>query len=218
MMEYQRSQEFANEFRQRDLRLLIGEVLNEETLYATYNAPDGGLESLKIEVANYYGDSTADRILKNYSLPGPDAVDQAWKDLFGRIISDGQVRAPSRALVKTLIDHGTPLDKIWRYQIAYRLSFITEKIAPKSFGVAHAMDKPFWNFSILHGPTPKERTLMDEWIEILVAFVKDDKNYVFGTKSAAEMKVATSDAAIEIEFDEKFEKLATLGDVFAGKA
>lgn len=59
---------------------------------------------------------------------------------------------------------------------------------------------------------------MDEWIEILVAFVKDDKNYVFGTKSAAEMKVATSDAAIEIEFDEKFEKLATLGDVFAGKA
>lgn len=144
MMKYQRSEEFANEFSRRGLSLLIGEVLNEETLYATYNAPDGGLKSLRIEVANYYGDSTADRILKNYTLPEPDADDKTWKDLFGRIISDGQVRAPSRALVKTLVDHGIPLNRIWRYRIAYRLSFITEKVAPKSFGVAHAMDKPFW--------------------------------------------------------------------------
>lgn len=59
---------------------------------------------------------------------------------------------------------------------------------------------------------------MDEWIEILVAFVNDDKTYNFGTKSAAEMKVATSDATVNIEHDEQWEKLAALGDVFAGSA
>jgi carboxylesterase type B len=43
-----------------------------------------------------------------------------------------------------LLEHGVRLEDIWRYRVAYRLSFINEKIAPKSFGVAHAMDKPFW--------------------------------------------------------------------------
>lgn len=144
MMEYQRSQQFADQFLQRDMRLLIGEVLNEETLYATYNTPDAGFDSLKIEVANYYGETTAERILKNYALPAEGSSEKDWRDLFGRIISDGQVRAPSRALVQGLSQKGVPLDRIWRYQIAYRLSFITEKQVPMSFGVAHAMDKPFW--------------------------------------------------------------------------
>jgi carboxylesterase type B len=144
MMEYQRSREFATEFLQRDMKLLIGEVLNEETLYAAYNTPRAGLESLKVELANYYGDSTAERILSNYSLPPEGSSEEDWKALFGRIVSDGQVRAPSRALIQGLSNNGVPLERIWRYQIAYRLSFITAKQAPKSFGVAHAMDKPFW--------------------------------------------------------------------------
>ncbi|KAL1859763.1 hypothetical protein VTK73DRAFT_7459 [Phialemonium thermophilum] len=218
MMEYQRSQAFADEFARRGLRLLIGEVRNEETLYATYNAPGRGLESLRIEVANYYGDSAARRILENYALPGPDADDQAWRDLFGRIISDGQVRAPSRALVSSLASRGVPLDRLWRYQIAYRLSFITDKVAPINFGVAHAMDKPFWNYSIMLGPTPKERVLMDEWIKILVAFVQDDEAYDFGTTSVAEWKVATPQATVEIQRDAGWEDLTRLGDVFAGYA
>jgi hypothetical protein len=49
-------------------------------------------------------------------------------------------------LVDNLLSNGVPLEAIWRYHIAYRLSFITEKVAPKSFGVAHAMDKPFWKY------------------------------------------------------------------------
>jgi hypothetical protein len=47
-------------------------------------------------------------------------------------------------MAKSLTDNGVSIRDIWRCQIAYRLSFITEKMAPLSFGVAHAMDKPFW--------------------------------------------------------------------------
>lgn len=141
--DYHRTGQFAAQFQKRRLRILIGEVLNEETLYATYNSPEPNIDSLRLQVSNYYAPETTDRVLKMYQLPSK-ADSEEWKSLFGSIIADGQVRAPSRWLVNSLHSHGVPLKDILRYQIAYRLSFITEKSAPISFGVAHAMDKPFW--------------------------------------------------------------------------
>lgn len=141
--EYHRSGAFAEQFKKRRLRVLIGEVLNEETLYATYNTPEPNLESLRLQVSNYYAPETTDRILQEYQLPSNQDPNE-WNTLFGNIISDGQVRAPSRWLINCLDKNGISLRDIWRYRIAYRLSFITDKVAPRSFGVAHSMDKPFW--------------------------------------------------------------------------
>lgn len=144
MVEYLSGDQFAAEFKRRGMRLLIGEVLNEETLYETYNSPEqGNIDALRLQVGNYYAPATTDRILQHYSLPTTDDV-SVWKKIFGRIIADGQVLAPSRALALHLFQHGVPLANIWRYRVAKRLSFITEKVAPASFGVAHAMDKPWW--------------------------------------------------------------------------
>lgn len=144
MYEYLQSKAFATEFLRRDYRLLIGEVRNEETLYSTYNSPEEPtLEALKLQISNYYSPELTERILEHYDLPETDDLDE-WKKCFGRIISDGQVRAPGRVLVKALVDNGVPVDRVWRYHIAYRLSFITDKYAPTSFGVAHATDKPIW--------------------------------------------------------------------------
>jgi carboxylesterase type B len=140
---YHHSGKFAEEFKRRKLRILIGEVLNEETLYATYNCPEPNIDSLRMQVANYYAPETTERVLKSYQLPsGSDPAE--WKTLYGNIIADGQVRAPSRWLINCLSSHGVSLQDIWRYRIAYRLSFITDKVAPVSWGVSHAMDKPFW--------------------------------------------------------------------------
>lgn len=148
MYDYLQSDHFAEEFLRRKFKLLIGEVANEETLYSTYNSPEEPtLEALRLQISNYYAPELTDRILKEYKLPDTDDLDE-WKSCFGRIISDGQVRAPSRALVKGLISNGVPLEKIWRYRIAYRMSFITEDYAPKSFGVAHAMDRPIWKYVV----------------------------------------------------------------------
>ncbi|KAJ5142130.1 alpha/beta-hydrolase [Penicillium atrosanguineum] len=212
--EYHHSGKFAEQFKKGRLRILIGEVLNEETLYATYNTPEPNLESLRLQVSNYYAPETTDRILQEYELPSSEDPNE-WNTLFGNIISDGQVRAPSRWLIDCLDKHGVSLSDIWHYRIAYRLSFITDKVAPRSFGVAHAMDKPFWNFSILHGPTPAERKLMEDWIALFVAFVNDDHTYEFGTNAIDEMKVATPEGRIEIQKDERWESLVKLGAVFA---
>lgn len=143
LVKYNHSGTFAAEFKKRNCKLLIGEVLNEETLYSITNPPEPNLESLRRQVGNYYAATTADRVLEHYQLPGSKEK-EAWATLFGNIVSDGQVRAPSRALAMSLFEHGVSVQDIWRYRIAYRLSFITDTIAPMSFGIAHATDKPFW--------------------------------------------------------------------------
>ncbi|KAL4871657.1 hypothetical protein BDV12DRAFT_17853 [Aspergillus spectabilis] len=212
---YHRVGSFAREFKRRNLRILIGEVLNEETLYAVTNGPDASLESLEAQISNYYSPSTTARLLQHYPLPSSNQ-NQDWEAVFGKIVSDGQVRAPSRFLVNNLLENGVDIRDVWRYIIAYRLSFITDKVAPASFGVSHAMDRPFWNYSIMHGPTEAEGQIMHEWIRDLVAFVHDERGYVYGTAGGNEVKVATREGKIEIQKDARWDELLDLMDVFAG--
>ncbi|KAL4933763.1 Alpha/Beta hydrolase protein [Aspergillus undulatus] len=165
MIEYISSPGFALQFKER-------------------NPDEPNVEELKRQVGNYYASDVTERVLERYTLPDPETGDlHGWKRLFGQIIADGQVRAPSRALVHNLVRNGVDVADIWRYQIAYRLSFIDESVAPLEFGIAHAMDKPSWNFSIMYGPTPAERVLMEKWIRNLVAFVNDEAGFEFGTRN-----------------------------------
>lgn len=152
MLEYFQTGAFAAEFKRRGLRLLISEMRNEESLYGATNPPEASCESLQLQISNYYAPEVTARLLEHYDVPtSNDKKD--WQTVFGKIVSDGQVRAPSRFLIDTLVQHGVSIRDIWRYLIAYRLSFITDKVAPASFGVTHAMDKPLWKYA---SPTPRE--------------------------------------------------------------
>lgn len=65
------------EFKRRKMKILVGEVLNEETLYTTYNSPtEGNLESLKLQISDYYAPATTDQLLNShhYPIPGTDDV------------------------------------------------------------------------------------------------------------------------------------------------
>lgn len=144
MTKYIQSESFAKDFLSRKMKLLIGEVANEETLYAQFNGPtEATLESLKLQTANYYSPATTAKILSQYSLPKSSNLDD-WKAAFGKIIADGQVRASSRYLVDALSRHGGATKDVWRYRVDYRLSFIDESVAPLDYGVSHAMDGPLW--------------------------------------------------------------------------
>jgi uncharacterized protein YaiE (UPF0345 family) len=57
---------------------------------------------------------------------------------------------------------------------------------------------------------------MEDWIQILTAFVNDDTRYKFGTTSIDQMKVMTPDGKVEIRSDERWEELVKLGSIFAG--
>lgn len=143
IFEYLQNGSFAAEFKRRKMRIFIGEVLNEETLYAVTNGPEANQESLELRLSNYYSMETTQRLLHHYTLPQTSNL-KDWQSVFGQIIADGQVRAPSRFFVNNLLVNDVSINDVWRYCIAYRLSFIDEKVAPPSFGVSHAMDRPFW--------------------------------------------------------------------------
>ncbi|KAF7917200.1 uncharacterized protein EAE98_010305 [Botrytis deweyae] len=215
MMDYHRNGTFAEEFKKRNFKIIIGEMLNEETLYAATNGPEANVDSLRLQVSNYYAPATTSRVLKHYKLPDTDDKSD-WTAVYGHIISDGQVRAPSRFLANSLFSNGVGVEDIWRYRISYRLSFITDAVAPRSFGVAHAMDKPFWNFSIMHGPTEQELVLMTNWIRDLVAFVGAENDHRYGPKEIDEFKVATPEGKIEIQKDTRWKELLELADIFSG--
>lgn len=55
---------------------------------------------------------------------------------------------------------------------------------------------------------------MQNWIDNLVAFVKNDTNYSYGTKAEQEMKMATPEAQIEIRPDPRWDELVRLGEIF----
>lgn len=74
---------------------------------------------------------------------------------------------------------------------------------------------PTKSFGICYGPTATERQLMEDWIQILTAFVNDDKEYKFGTTSINQMKVMTPEGKIEIRLDERWEELMKIGSIFA---
>lgn len=57
---------------------------------------------------------------------------------------------------------------------------------------------------------------MEDWIQILTAFVNDDKRYKFGMTSIDQMKVMTPEGKVEIRSDERWEELVKLGSIFAG--
>jgi len=72
------------------------------------------------------------------------------------------------------------------------------------------------SFSILHGPTPDERLLMEAWIQDLTAFVWNDQDFQYGTTARDEFKVLTHDGRIEVQKDERWDELLRLADDFAG--
>ncbi|KAK2063122.1 alpha/beta-hydrolase [Colletotrichum caudatum] len=205
MVDYLQSRGFANEFKKRKYKILIDEPQAEPTL-----------DALRLQISNYYAPDVTDRAIQQYTVPRSGKVED-WQNIFGLITADGQVRAPSRLLVKVLVDNGFDIQDVWRYQIAYRMSFIDEKVAPASYGVSHAMDRPIWNFALTHGPTPAKELLMKDWIEILVAFMNNRETYEFGTNSIQEMKVMTPEGNIEIRQDNRWNELVNLGKIFAGK-
>ena len=84
MVVFYTHQDREDDFKKSGLRILSCEVLNEETLYSTYNAPtEPNLDSLRMQVSNYYAPAVTDRVLQLYDLPDSEDLED-WQKLFGK--------------------------------------------------------------------------------------------------------------------------------------
>nr|XP_019051265.1 hypothetical protein I302_01714 [Kwoniella bestiolae CBS 10118]OCF30195.1 hypothetical protein I302_01714 [Kwoniella bestiolae CBS 10118] len=209
----------AQEMKKRDMAVIIGEVQDEETLYRDgFKVTDE--ISLYKAVNQYYSNLVANLIGVFFSPCSPDPnpdIDSYTKTL-GDIISDGQVRAPSRSFARQLRDAGVPLDSVHRYIVAWVPDFVM-KFAPPKFGVTHAMDRPIHNFSIFHGPGTHEEELMREWIKDYANFI-NWRSVNFGTTSWTQVKVLSpkDNGSIRIEDDLKWDYLEKVSNVIEGRS
>ncbi len=53
-------------------------------------------------------------------------------EVFSRIVSDMQVRAPIRIMCRQLLEAGVPPERILRYRIAFRPGFFDKFFPPKA--------------------------------------------------------------------------------------
>ncbi|KAL1607106.1 hypothetical protein SLS59_002810 [Nothophoma quercina] len=167
---------FAARFKERGMRILLGEAETEEVLYALTNPPPSSSESDMLRgLNNYYALPVCKDLLSLYNTEGTSAdtrvatalnqKDDAEKakQLFGLVTSDVQVRAPIRVLSKALFDGGVPPEHILRYRVAYRPD-CTDKVYPKSFGVTHSADGVSWWFVERYGFSGDETKRVEKWL------------------------------------------------------
>ncbi|WWC65391.1 uncharacterized protein I303_108009 [Kwoniella dejecticola CBS 10117] len=215
----------AEEFKKRNMAAIIGEVQDEETLYRDgFKVTDE--ISLYKAVNQYYSTTVVNQMIdlylhqkikEPYQHPDPNPDIDSYTKVLGDIISDGQVRAPSRSFARQLRDAGVPLDSVHRYIVAWVPEFVT-KFAPPKFGVTHAMDRPIHNFSIFHGPKPHEEELMREWIKDYANFI-NWKPVNFGVDKWTQVKVLSpkDNGSIRIEDDTKWDYLEKVSEVIEGR-
>lgn len=167
---------FAACFKERGMRILLGEAETEEVLYALTNPPPSSSSSDMLQgLNNYYALPVCKNLLSLYTSEGPSAdsrianalsqdndVEKA-KQLFGLITSDVQVRTPIRVLSKALFNGGVPPEHILRYRVAYRPD-CTDKVYPRNFGVTHAADGVSWWFVERYGFSEKDRERVKAWL------------------------------------------------------
>lgn len=178
---------FAARFKERGMRILLGEAETEEVVYSLTNAPPDFTDDAMLRgLNNYYASPVCEALLSLYTQQGGAADERVAsvlslkddetkaKRLFGLMTSDVQVRAPIRVLSKALFDGEVPARRILRYRVAYRPE-CTDKVYPKSFGVTHAADGVSWWYIERYGFSGEETRNVKKWLgKTLIPLVADD--------------------------------------------
>lgn len=178
---------FAARFKERRMRILLGEAETEEVLYALTNPPPSFSDAEMLRALNnYYAEPVCAALLALYKEEGGAADPRVAtalalgderekaKRLFGLITSDVQVRAPIRVLAKALFDGGVPAERILRYRVAYRPE-CTDKVYPRSYGVTHACDGVSWWYIERYGFSKAEKEHVRKWLgKTLIPLVMGD--------------------------------------------
>ncbi len=200
--------------------IIIGEVINEYSIYANTNPPKTSID-FKNQLHNYYPSKLVKSLLeiypplpdKNLEKSNPEKYKQELKELFGIIVSDMQVYVSSRLLVTGLYKGGVPLNKIHRYRMAYRAKFFDEYESP-SQKVPHAGDVPIWLYNFTLGVLEEEKPFYFNWMKPVGDwFYGRDVNW--GTKDIKELRYFHPDGSITIEEDDKWEWALKVENVIA---
>ena len=199
---------FAESMLRRGIRMMIGDLPDEASIYKLENPPssyNGLLTRLHVE----YTQSASKRLVKLYSPTKTVSSATSWQDLFGRIYADVQVHMTQRGLVAALA-RTLPLSYLHRYRINWRAKCV-DLIYPPEWGVAHASDMAIWFYGNGANLTTNEKTLIQEFLEPFFAFIKGD-DVQWGTSRITEAKAIFSNGKLGTVRDEDWDRCLRVWD------
>ena len=193
---------FARAMARRGIKILIGDLPDELSIYRLENPPSsyGGLfERLHVE----YPLAATKALMKLYCPAQALPYGQSWQGLFGRIYADVQVHMTERGFVATLTQ-SLPLSHICRYRINWRPKCV-DLIYPKDWGVAHGSDLTIWFYGSGANLTSGERVLIQQFLKPFAAYLKGEEPY-WGTESIYQAKAILPDGSLGFVEDEDWDR------------
>jgi carboxylesterase type B len=198
---------FGELFNQSGRSIIIGDVVNELSIYKNTNPPESA-EALERELNNYYPHKIVKALINLYpSVPDTLKSDsvaylEKTKELFGTIVSDMQVYSSERILIESLIQGGVPLDRIHRYKVGYRARFF-DKYTPPEEKVPHGGDMGIWFYTVIDGIEDDEKPAHIKWLKPVEQFMYN-KPVDWGTTDKTQYRIFNPDGSIEIRHDDQW--------------
>ncbi|KAJ9640596.1 hypothetical protein H2204_003224 [Knufia peltigerae] len=219
MIEKFRDGTFARLFKERGVRILIGETENEQWLYSKVVPPES-LAGLPRALENYYAAQVCERLmsLSQYQATldissSTDKDDRAEAErLYGMITSDAQVRAPIRALCHQLMSNGVPVERILRYRIALRPRCL-DKFYPPEAGVTHGGDMYTWWLTRHMGLMDSEAVLISDWLKGSLCSLVNSEPFEWVSREEDGYVYLGEDGSVEVVHDEHWKRLGQVIDL-----
>ena len=198
--------DFAQQMRQRNIRLLIGECADERFVYGTWKPPSNSLESLFERLQADYPRAACEALVAYYYPNGQLPSNcKDWPEAFGRLYADIQIHMMERGLVNQLARHGLE-QSIYRYRVEWRAKFL-DRYVPPEWGVTHGTDLAIWFFGEGEQLTPPEKRIVKtSFLTPLAKFLKGEEDVDWGTSKVKEVRRLRHDGNVDIWHDQLWEK------------
>ena len=192
------------------IKILLGEVANEETLYRLVN-PATSYSDLQTQLDNYYPSAVSKGLLSAYQLPAKEAREGDWATVGGQILGDAQVHAVVRGFANSLLcppAGATALSvqqDVFRYRISWRAGSLDEWLRPE-VKCCHASDIPLWWLSgVRAGFGEADVGTAKGLLDGFQAFVNGER-VGWETGKKEDIRHVTSDGRVVVEKDERWEE------------
>lgn len=202
-----KSGEFAARLRQRNVRIVLGEVANEHAVYSLWRPPqEDSLNALRQRLEADYPSSIVNALVQSYFPDGKLPSHYAnWNhDAFGRVYADMQIHVPQRGFILSLVQGGAS-DSLYRYKIEFRAKAV-DQVLPVEFGATHTTDQFLWFWGNRLGLEEWEKKAVREaLVKPLARFVQGQEEIDWGTESYRQVRTFKHDGDVEVRLDTSWE-------------
>lgn len=199
---------YAKALSKKQVRLIFSETEKEDVFYGFIKTPNT-MESLKLQLLNYYPSYIVDEIWTKYIVPGVYRNQSEIQHVYGKICSDLQVYISTRCFLDKIVSAGFPLEHVFRVRTAFRPKYF-DSFLKKDYGMTHAFDTRFFFFCKYQGFEEEEAKKILEFIKPVVARIS-----FLGAESMEKINqylYFAEDGSIYMRDDESWYDLLTFGN------